>query len=89
MIGDIKGMFYNELVNKLTIVIFMKVRCSLVSTFILFLITKIIMNSWELVGNKDELKLSKGDMVLKFDIKVLAIEGILFCIYLRHSNNET
>ena len=35
------------------------------------------------------LKLSKGDMVLMFDIKIPTTEGILFCMHLMCSNNET
>jgi hypothetical protein len=51
----------------------------------LFSITKLQNDGWTLGGNADAIWLTKGDVGIKFDIKIPTPKGVLYAIY--HQRN--
>ena len=56
----------------------------------IFSLTKMMLQGWDLGGNKESIWLKKGKDKILFDIKLITQKGIIFCIYFKRtlSGNE-
>ena len=55
----------------------------------IFSLTELLLEGWELGGDKESIWLKKGKSKIEFDIKLITQKGIIFCIYFKRTLSVT
>jgi hypothetical protein len=85
MIGDLQGPMCTKEGNKLAVATLKDVAYLPTLKFNLFSITKLQQDGWILHGNKDQIKLTKGNCSVVFNIVIDTPKGAIFALYLKRN----
>jgi hypothetical protein len=83
MIGDLPGMMCSKQGNELGMATLKDVAYLPTSKFNLFSVTKLQRDGWFLHGNKNQIKLTKGNNLVVFDIVIDTPKGAIYEMYLK------
>ena len=56
--------------------------------FNLFMVCKLLLKGWKMTGGPNKLTLTKNAFIIKFDIKVPTVNGVLFCARFKCKNTQ-
>ena len=82
LIGDVKGTIHDKYGNSLNRVTLTDIA-HMNTGFNLCSLTKLMSQGWKLNGDEDAIWVTKGEMTLKFDIKITTKKGMIFAAYIK------
>jgi hypothetical protein len=85
MIGDLQGTMCTKEGNELAVATLKDVAYLLALKFNLFSVTKLQQDGWILHGDKDQIKLTKGNCSVVFNIVIDTPKGAIFAMYLKRN----
>jgi hypothetical protein len=85
MIGDLSGIMCSKEGNEMGEATLKDVAYLPTSKFNLFSVTKLQRNGWILHGDRNQIKLTKGDKSVVFDIVIDTPKGAIYAMYLKRN----
>ena len=89
MVGDLPGIISNRFGKEMNKLLVQEVTHCLSMRCIVFSITKLLLEGWNLGGNKDAIWFEKNKKRITFDIKLNTKYGIMFYIYFKRYKSSS